>query len=80
MLFFDGSVRFLTTGDSNVSFRPNQPQNERLTTTFDYRPNELFEPPARGGTFDPALETYFRWTREGLHGVDYGGTATNYSN
>jgi prepilin-type N-terminal cleavage/methylation domain-containing protein len=80
ILFFDGSVRYLTTGDANESFLPNNPWNENGTTKFDYAPNPVFEPPARGGTVDRGLETYFRWTREGLHGVDYGGSATNYSN
>jgi len=79
LLFFDGSVRFLQTGNSNKSFRPNNPQNDR-GTTMDYLPNPAYEPPARsGGEKDEDLESYFRWTREGLHGVDYGGTEINYS-
>jgi prepilin-type N-terminal cleavage/methylation domain-containing protein len=79
LLFFDGSVRYLQTGGSNLSFRPNVPQDSTGTSTMDYVPNPVFEPPARGGVKDEDLECYFRWTREGLHGVDYGGTAVNYS-
>ncbi|MDQ7012259.1 MAG: prepilin-type N-terminal cleavage/methylation domain-containing protein [Planctomycetota bacterium] len=79
LLFFDGSVRFLTTGDSNRSFRPNNPSNEGHAR-MDYVPNEIYEPPARsGGTKDVDLEPYFRWTREGLHGIDYGGSEINNS-
>ena len=79
LLFFDGSVRFLKTGDSNPSFRPNNPQNMN-PSVVDYVPNPIFEPPARTGRKDDALRCYFRWTREGLHGVDYGGSAVDYSN
>ncbi len=79
LLFFDGSVRFLTVGDSNLSFRPNAPQrpdHARMT----YVPNEIYEPPTRSGNdTDEDLEPYFRWTREGLHGLDYGGSEINNS-
>jgi len=79
LIFFDGSVRFLTTGDSNKSFPPNNPRSPQ-TTLMDYRPNDLYEPPTRsGGVADTDLETYFRWTREGLHGLDYGGSEINNS-
>ncbi|MDQ7014080.1 MAG: prepilin-type N-terminal cleavage/methylation domain-containing protein [Planctomycetota bacterium] len=74
LLFFDGSVSFRTTGDSNLSFRPNNPRSD-AHSLMDYVPNELYEPPTRsGGVKDVGLNTYFRWTREGLHGIDYGGS------
>ena len=79
VLFFDGSVRFLTTGDSNLSWKPNNPANP-IGSRMDYVPNPVYEPPARSGNKDTDLEPYFRWTREGLHGVDYGGSAIDYSN
>ncbi len=80
ILFFDGSVRYLQTGDANLSFRPNNPGNDTLHQTFNYVPNPVYEPPTRsGGAQDTGLETYFRWTREGLHGVDYGGSEVNNS-
>ncbi|MFG0244387.1 MAG: type II secretion system protein [Phycisphaerales bacterium JB054] len=79
LLFFDGSVRFLTTGDANASFRPNNPSNPGHAR-MDYVPNDTYEPPARsGGNKDIDLEPYFRWTREGLHGIDYGGSEINNS-
>ncbi len=80
ILFFDGSVRYLQTGDSNLSFAPNNPTNENQRSLMDYDPNPVYEPPARSGTKDVGLESYFRWTREGLHGVDYGGSEVNNSN
>ena len=75
LLFFDGSARYLTTGDSNLSWRPNGPRNN-THSTMDYNPNPLYEPDSRTGNYQPdrGLETYFRWTREGLHGLDYGGS------
>jgi prepilin-type N-terminal cleavage/methylation domain-containing protein len=78
ILFFDGSVRFLQTGDANKSWRPNNPANPGSTLMW-YKPNPIFEPPARNGNIDQNLESYFRWTREGLHGVDFGGGAVNYN-
>ncbi len=80
LLFFDGSVRYLTTGDSNLSFRPNGPHTDR-TSVMDYVPNDLYEPPARDQAtgVDQDLETYFRWTREGLRGLDYGGSEIRIS-
>ncbi|MBN4052561.1 DUF1559 domain-containing protein [bacterium AH-315-K20] len=78
LLFFDGSVRFLTTGDANLSFRPNGPHTDN-TSTMDYLPRE-YEPPTRsGGDTDDNLESYFRWTREGLYGLDYGGSEIRIS-
>jgi len=79
LLFFDGSARFLTTGDANRSFRPNNPSSPDHAR-MDYLPNEVYEPPTRsGGNKDVDLEPYFRWTREGLHGLDYGGSEINNS-
>jgi prepilin-type N-terminal cleavage/methylation domain-containing protein len=78
ILFFDGSARFLRTGDANPGFRPNNPASENPSVT-DYVPNPIFEPPARAGQRDVDLATYFRWTREGLHGIDYGGSSVNYN-
>jgi prepilin-type N-terminal cleavage/methylation domain-containing protein len=79
LLFFDGSVRFLQTGNSNPGWRPNNPQNKTPSVT-DYVPNTVYEPPTRSGNAkDIALGTYFRFTREGLHGIDYGGSAVDYA-
>ncbi|VAX41485.1 hypothetical protein MNBD_PLANCTO03-2247 [hydrothermal vent metagenome] len=80
ILFFDGSVRFLRTGDSNPGWWPNNPSRMEPSVT-DYVPNDVYEPPTRsGGIEDPNVGTYFRWTREGLHGLDYGGGMIDNSN
>ena len=83
LLFFDGSARLLQTGEANQSFHPHYPHNRgdglNARQVAHYVPNPVYEPPARTGTSDPDLELYFRWTREGLHGVDYGGSPVYYS-
>jgi prepilin-type processing-associated H-X9-DG protein len=80
LLFFDGSVRFLVTGDANNSWRPNAPSKSEQSQQFTYLQNAAIgEPPTRsGGASDTNLETYFRWTSEGLHGVDYNGGRIDY--
>ncbi|MBK7404048.1 MAG: prepilin-type N-terminal cleavage/methylation domain-containing protein [Phycisphaerales bacterium] len=80
MLMFDGSAGLKTTGDANNSWRPNQAGKSEATTIFTYLQNDAIgEPPTRsGGPSDPNLETYFRWTSEGLHGIDYNGNRIDY--
>ena len=78
LLFFDGSARLATTGDSNDGFHPNQ--ESRPYTEYNYNPNPVFEPPARSGAGKDLVKGKLRWTREGLHGVDYGGTEVDYRN
>ena len=78
LLFFDGSARLYTTGDSNEGWLPNGTKKGAGPSVMDYRPNLVFEPPARSGDYDPKLTCYFRWTSEDLHGVDYGGSEIDY--
>jgi len=77
LLFWDGSVNIKITGDANQGFRPNLPTVE-TPTRYRYNPSILgFEPPTRtGDTFD-IVTGYYRWTRGGLKGLDYGGTEIN---
>ena len=78
LAFFDGSVRFYVTGDAGEGWLPNGSRHGAGPSVCDYRPNPVFEPPARAGEYDSQLVLYFRWTSEGLHGVDYGGTEIDY--
>lgn len=74
LLFFDSSVRTRTTGEANPGFHPNAPTNKN-PTLFDYNPQILgFEPPTRSGENKETVTGYYRWTRGGLKGVDYGGS------
>ncbi|MBL8762666.1 MAG: type II secretion system protein [Phycisphaerae bacterium] len=77
MLFFDGSSRSNRTGDANKGFRPNNPSSS-LPTYFKYRPSILgFEPPTKSGAAYDTVTGYYRWTRGGLKGLDYGGSEIN---
>jgi hypothetical protein len=74
LLFFDASVRVLATGDANPGFHPNAPANKN-PTLGDYNPTILgFEPPTLAGTPKETVTFYYRWTRGGLKGIDYGAT------
>lgn len=74
LLFFDASVRTRKTGEANPGFMPNAPKNKN-PTLFDYSPLILgFEPPTQSGANKETVTGYYRWTRGGLKGIDYGGT------
>jgi prepilin-type N-terminal cleavage/methylation domain-containing protein len=61
ILFFDGSVSVRNTSDSNPGFRPRDPSSpEPSLIKADFRADESFP-------------GYYRWTRGGLGGIDFGG-------
>ena len=67
LLFFDSSVSARVTGDANPGFDPQNPA--------DPRPTEM-----QWGWPMPTRTTvlgYYRWTRGGLRGIDYGGGEIN---
>ncbi len=68
LLFFDQSVRVRVTRDANLGFRPNAPAST-FPTTFNYAP-AAYETQFRPGQ----MTGYYRWTRNGLKGVDYDGS------
>ena len=79
LLFFDGSARFYTTGDAGEGWLPNGSRKGAGPSVMAYRPNDLYEPPTRSGNAtDDDLPGYFRWTSEGLYGIDYGGSELDY--
>jgi len=73
-LFFDGSVRALSTGEANVGFDPNNPTSNQ-TACVPYTP--LTTDPDPIGDASRDLAVAYRFTRGGLRGVDYGGTDIN---
>lgn len=77
-LLFDGSVDSRKTADANKGFRPNFAHLPG-SSTFYYKPVELtFEPPPLyDQTQGDFLKGFYRWTRGGLQGVDYGGSDIN---
>jgi len=80
LLMFDGSVNVRVTADANPGWDPENPDSEE-TLFFFYKP-EPWEPPAvlgqlAGGVYDAMEAGWYRWTRLGLRGVDYGGSEVN---
>ncbi|UYV13359.1 MAG: type II secretion system GspH family protein [Phycisphaera sp.] len=74
MLMFDLSAGQRVTDDSNLGWDPRFPREDRaMRFVFDASASQ-WEPQARS----PApVDGYYRWTRGGLRGVDYGGTEIN---
>ena len=68
-LFFDGSVSVVRSKEANLGWRPGF-QTSRAWTQVQYSPDE-WEPQVLPS--DPrGYNTYFRWTRGGLKGIDFG--------
>lgn len=70
LLFFDGSVVIRTTRDSNKGWHPQSPNGG--PTVYQYYPSP-HEPPTLSGQPADIVTGYFRWTRAGIRGIDYGG-------
>jgi len=75
LLFFDGAVNVKQTGDANVGFRPLIPTLGE-PTLYRYQPDAWEAPTLSGERFD-IVKGYYRWTRGGLAGIDFGGTEIN---
>lgn len=61
ILFFDGSVSVSDTESSNPGFRPRDPTNAEPTLiNLSFSASESYP-------------GYYRWTRGGLRGIDFGG-------
>jgi prepilin-type N-terminal cleavage/methylation domain-containing protein len=70
ILMFDLSATVRLTDDSNLGWQPNSPTSA-TPTRYQFLAGSQWEPQARA----PAtVDGYFRWTRGGLRGVDFGGT------
>jgi hypothetical protein len=69
MLFFDQSVRTISTVDVFNGFNPNSPRSA-ASTTMNYAPNP-WEAPLTPGAYPGKT----RWTRGGLKGIDTGAAA-----
>ncbi len=74
LAFFDGSVRVKRTADAGRGFNPATPMNV-FPIQMAYIPG-LWEEPIPGRGYAPAqvyVQGYYRWTRGGLQGSDFGG-------
>lgn len=75
VLHFDASVVVRRTRDTNKGWDPWAP-DQSTWTTFYYQPYR-YEPPTSTGDVRESVAGYYRWTRGGLGGVDFGGTEVN---
>ncbi|MEL6741499.1 MAG: hypothetical protein AAFP26_12660, partial [Planctomycetota bacterium] len=69
LMFFDSSVRSISTSESNLGWDPTNPNDEFKQR---YTPIDTFP---EWGKYDPGStwEPRYRWTRQGLAGIDFGG-------
>ncbi len=75
LVFFDGSVTVRKTGDSNRGWDPLN-ANGTNPTNYYYTPGPGEPPTLSGNASDPIIG-YYRWTRKGLQGLDFGGKEVN---
>ena len=71
LVFFDGSVSARRTSDANQGWDPLNP-NAKSVTNYQYWPTAL-EPSTLSGGIADYVVGYYRWTRSGLKGIDFGG-------
>jgi hypothetical protein len=69
---FDGSVQMRRTSDGNEGWKPNQPTDPGPTLMSYSNVGRPWDPPAQTGAAD-IVKGYYRWTRGGLRGNDFGG-------
>jgi len=74
LLFFDASVRNLPSNEANPGWNPDQPNQ---LWQQRYLPLDTFPDYAQGYKNRDTFFMRYRWTREGLAGLDYGGKETN---
>lgn len=74
LLFFDASVRTMRSGDANKAWNPRVPTADDYL--IRYAP-ESWESPTKNGQITEDVQAYYRWTRGGLKGIDYGGAAVD---
>ena len=77
LLMWDSSVTDRKTGPSNPGFQPNSPASPQPTRVL-YVPDLNWEPPCRNGGTQELVTSHYQWTREGLHGVDFGSDGTTH--
>ena len=74
VLMFDGSVEARKTLDADQGWDPNRP-NSRRPTQIVYRPR-AWEAPIGPDQTEELYFGYYRWTRGGLQGADFGASAS----
>lgn len=78
LLAFDSSVIVRVTQETNPGWKPNAPEDPD-PTRFSYYPGAWSAPTTHGGALEQVIG-YYRWTRGGLRGVDFGGREVGTGN
>jgi prepilin-type processing-associated H-X9-DG protein len=73
VLMFDGSVAFRNNNDADQGWDPWAPGNPN-GYQYDYAP-DAWEPRAVSSTGRDRVYGFYRYTRNGLRGVDFGGSS-----
>jgi prepilin-type N-terminal cleavage/methylation domain-containing protein len=77
ILLWDGSVNDRKMTQCNPGFQPNSPASTGHTVIL-YVPEASWEPPCRNGASQQTVTGHCQWTREGLHGLDFGSDGTTH--
>jgi prepilin-type N-terminal cleavage/methylation domain-containing protein len=77
LLMFDGSVNIRKTEDANRGWDPTNRTAYTTPTIYAYYPSAA-EPPTLSGAAYDNVYGYYRWTRAGIKGVDFGGNEQKY--
>lgn len=72
LMMFDSSVSVRMTKQSNIGWNPSIPR-AASPTIYRYQPLSPLDPPTKSGQQSDRVFGYYRWTREGLAGIDFGG-------
>ncbi len=74
MLMADGSAGLRATQDSNQGWIPTEPTSP-APTTMSFHENSTCPhgPRTSNGQFEQMVTGYYRWTRQGIGGRDFGG-------
>lgn len=76
LAMLDGAASIRLTRNANLGWMPNAP-TQASPTTFSYTP-DIWEPPTlSGAASDPITAGYYRWTRGGIKGIDFGAREVN---
>ncbi len=74
ILFWDSSVRIMATRNASIGTDPNNP-DAAGPFTITFQPQSIINDPSpRSGAATENMIVRYQWTRDGLKGVDFGGT------
>ncbi len=83
LLFWDGSVTIRQTKKANKGWsRRNDGSHSvsAIPTIFTYNPDHAFESPIPVGLESTKVVGYYKWTKFGIKGIDYGGSEARVKN